>query len=105
MPQSTAAPKSQRPPASAPKSRARLTVVPPLPKQPEPFFFQKRAADKARRLISQGANVVVASPTGSGKTVIAGITIRGIEPEDVISVSHSNALCDQLEERLCRSFT
>lgn len=109
-------PPSERPKSQAPKSRkpparkARKTAsieggAPPLPAQPTPYGFQKRAIDKCRRLLAQGANIVLASPTGSGKTVIAGHTIAGIAPEDVISVSHSNPLCDQLEERLCRSFT
>ena len=102
---------SERAPASrksdAPKSskRAQAEAAYKLPQQPEPYGFQKRCIEKSRKHLANGLNVVVASPTGSGKTVIAGHIIRGIDPERVISVSHSNPLCDQLEERLCRSFT
>jgi superfamily II DNA or RNA helicase len=84
------------------------------PVQPEAYGFQVRAADKICKFLAQGADTCLVSPTGSGKTVIAGTALQRMvqhlaraqaKPLRAISISHSNPLCDQLEERLCPSFT
>jgi len=111
-------PASEPPKSQKPKSQAQLALVEPgayqYPPQPPAHTFQKRAADKACKFLAQGANVCVVSPTGSGKTVIAGhilhrmvahLATHQAKPLRAISVSHSNPLRDQLEERLCPSFT
>lgn len=122
MPESTRSPKSgpqsHSPKSQKPKSTAQLSLVAPgayqYPAQPPAFGFQKSAVDRACKFLAQGANVCVVSPTGSGKTVIAGHVLQRMlrylaeyqqKPLRAISVSHSNPLCDQLEERLCPSFT
>jgi len=72
-----------------------------MPEQPKPFAFQARASKISRNLMGRGLDVVIVSPTGSGKTVMAGLTVQGVPADEVMAVSHSNALCDQLAERLC----
>jgi superfamily II DNA or RNA helicase len=72
-----------------------------MPKQPKPYPFQERAAKITRRALAKGLNVCLVSPTGSGKTNMAGISIEGLAADEVCAVSTSTALQDQLHERLC----
>ena len=100
------APKSSKrkppPPASV---KAQIVLVNGRLPLPEPFPFQARAARSTKRLIGQGIDTVVVSPTGSGKTNIAGYTVADIPNDELLAISHSHPLCDQLEKRLCPSNT
>lgn len=101
------APKSSKRSSSAPPASAKTEIVlingrAPLP---PPFPFQERASHSAKHLLKQGLSTVIVSPTGSGKTNMAGYTIANIPSDEVLAISHSTPLCDQLEERLCPSMT
>lgn len=110
------APKSTAPPSQAAAS-AQLSFVESrecyLVNQPPAYGFQKKAAERVCKFLAQGANTCLVSPTGSGKTVIAGTVLSRMAIElakkelgiKAMAVSHSNPLRDQLEERLCPSYT
>lgn len=64
--------------------------------------YQKKAADDTLRLLNSGKRVCLVSPTGSGKTVMAGEIVRRARAANasVFAISHRHEINEQIGKRL-----
>lgn len=70
---------------------------------PTLYPFQRKATAHCRAHLAKGKRTVLVSPTGSGKTVMAGAIAESYR--NPLALGHTVALRSQLSERLCRAMT